>query len=356
MAIIDVVKWNAAPEELVWKFPSDQLSTATRLIVSTSQEALVVLGGEISAVFFPGTHILDTNNIPLLRTLVNLPFGGRTPFSAEVWFVQKTAPLNLLWGTADPVQLLDPKYQIPVSLRGFGQFGIRIENSRLFVERLVGTSDSFNTAMICEHFKAMVQTKVKTVLAKKIAETGCSVFEINRHLDDLSGAVMSEIAAVFDSYGVKLTEFFIQSVNFPKDDPAMAALSESLAKRADMTIRNYDYTQERSFDVLQGAAENDGAGGGLAAAGIGLGVGAAAGGAVAPVMMQTVNGVLNTAPPAGKTLLCCNCGTSLQPGMKFCPECGQPQRVVCCGVVLAPGTKFCPECGKALNGKRSPEQ
>lgn len=349
MPIIDVVKWNAAPDELVWKFPSDQLSTATRLIVSTSQEALVILGGEVSAVFGPGTHVLDTMNIPLLRTLVNIPFGGQTPFSAEVWFVQKTAPLNLLWGTADPVPLLDPKFQIPVSLRGFGQFGIQIQNSRLFVEKLVGTYDSFNTAMICDYFKAMVQTKVKTILANKVADTGCSIFEVNQHLDTLSSSMAEEIAAVFSNYGVKLTEFFIQSVNFPKDDPAIAALSESLAKKADMTIRNYSYTQERSFDVLQGAAENDGAGGAFAAAGIGVGMGVAAGGAVAPAMMQAANGLIDIAPPAGETAArCFSCRCALPANAKFCPECGSAQYVVCCGVKLPPGTKFCPECGKSL--------
>ena len=348
MPVIDVVKWNAAPDELVWKFPSDQLSTATRLIVSTSQEAIVILGGEISAVFGPGTHILDTGNIPLLRTLINIPFGGQTPFSAEVWFVQKTAPLNLLWGTSDPVPLLDPKFQIPVSLRGFGQFGIQIEDSRLFVEKLVGTYDSFNTAMICEYFKAMVQTKVKTILANKVAEAGCSIFEINQQLDTLSQSMANELVPAFKPYGVKLTEFFIQSVNFPKDDPAIIALSQSLAKKADMTILNYNYTQERSFDVLQGAAENEGAGGAFAAAGMGLGMGVAAGGAVAPAMMQAANGLVNISSPANVNAVCFSCRTPLPSDARFCPGCGTLQRPVCCGTELPPGTNFCPRCGKDL--------
>ena len=270
MAIIDVVKWNASPDELVWKFPSDDLSTATRLIVSTAQEAFVVLGGEVSDAYGPGTHILDTDNVPLLRNLVKIPFGGQTPYSAEVWFVQKTMPLNLLWGTQDPIQILDPAYKIPVPVRCYGQFGIQIQNAQLFLKTLVGTYNEFDTARLCDYFKAMVQTKVKTLIAGCFKNSGCSVFEINTHLDALSTLLSKELAIGFADFGVGLINFYVQSVNFPQDDPAITAIRSSLAKRADMEILGYNYTQERSFDVLQGAAENEGSAGAIAGAGIGL--------------------------------------------------------------------------------------
>lgn len=49
-------------------------------------------------------------------------------------------------------------------------------------------------------------------------------------------------------------------------------------------------------------------------------------------------------------LVCANCGKPLDPGVKFCPECGTkvaPQKLVCsaCGMELNPSVKFCPECG-----------
>ncbi|MBQ9501555.1 MAG: SPFH domain-containing protein [Lentisphaeria bacterium] len=345
MAIINVVKWNASPDEFVWKYPSDKLTTATRLIVSVSQEAVVVLGGELSGPFGPGTHILDTKNIPILRHLVNVPFGGDTPYSAEVWFVQKTTPLNLLWGTQDPVPLLDPKFNVPVPVRCFGQFGVTVADSVRFLRKLVGTYDTFNTAMLCDHFKGMVQTKVKALVAAEISRSGCSVFEINQNLEALSAALAREIGAAFAEFGVDLVNFYVQSVNFPQDDPAIAALRQSLTKRADMSILGYNYTQERSFDVLQGAAQNEGTAGAIAGAGLGLGLGAAVGGAISPSVTQTVSGVLDTSAPR---ITCPGCGTQSSAETKFCPECGKALRVVCCGKPLPPGAKFCPECGRDL--------
>lgn len=345
MAVIDVVKWNAAPDEFIWKFPSDELSTGTRLIVSASQEALVIIGGEVSALFGPGTHILDTQNIPVLRNLINIPFGGQTPYSAEVWFVQKTSPLNLLWGTQDPIPLLDPKYQVPIPVRCFGQFGVMISDFQRFYLKLVGTHNVFNTVMLCDYFKGMVQTKIKSLVAARITSSKCSVFEINQHLDTLSSEITLDMSADFAEFGVSLVNFYIQSVNFPQDDPAVTALRESLAKRADMSILGYNYTQERSFDVLQGAAQNEGMAGTFAGAGIGLGLGAAVGGAIGPAVNQTTAGIINTSAPDCK---CVSCNAQLTPGMNFCPRCGALQQLSCCGKNLPSDTNFCPVCGKKL--------
>ena len=350
MAVIDVVKWNAAPDEFIWKFPSDQLSTGTRLIVSAAQEALVVIGGNVSEPFQAGTHVLDTQNIPILRNLINIPFGGQTPYSAEVWFIQKTSPLNLLWGTQDPIPLLDPKFQVPIPVRCFGQFGVKIEDSKNFFLKLIGTHDIFNTAMLCDYFKGMVQTKIKSLVASRITALKCSVFEINQHLDELSNQITAEMAPDFAEFGVSLVNFYIQSINFPQDDPAVISLRESLAKRADMTILGYNYTQERSFDVLQGAAQNEGMAGTFAGAGIGLGLGTAVGGAIGPAVNQTTANIINTSAPSRN---CISCNAPLSADMNFCPRCGAAQQLSCCGKVLPPDTNFCPVCGKRL--KKSEE-
>jgi class 3 adenylate cyclase/tetratricopeptide (TPR) repeat protein len=47
---------------------------------------------------------------------------------------------------------------------------------------------------------------------------------------------------------------------------------------------------------------------------------------------------------------CSNCGATLVPGAKFCPECGTRQAIACpsCGTPSAPGTRFCSECGTGL--------
>ena len=92
---IDRISFNGEAEDIVWKFPYDNLSIGTQLIVNHSQEAIFLRGGAVCDIFGEGTHTLSTNNIPVLQKLINLPFGGRTPFTAEVYFVSKTVRRNL---------------------------------------------------------------------------------------------------------------------------------------------------------------------------------------------------------------------------------------------------------------------
>ncbi len=99
MAIIDLVKWTPQGNLTIYayKFPETNLSTHTQLIVQESQEAILFSKGQIVGKFGPGKHTLNTENLPILRSLYGLPFGGKNPFTAEVWFVNKLQPNNIDW-------------------------------------------------------------------------------------------------------------------------------------------------------------------------------------------------------------------------------------------------------------------
>jgi hypothetical protein len=141
MALIDRLKYDGPGGQapwLVYKHPSDNLVLGTQLIVNKSQEAIFFKGGNALDVFGPGTHTLAAGNIPLLQKLVNLPFGGKTPFTAEVYYINKAAKLDLKWGTPDAFQVTEPRYHIIVNVRAYGQFGVKIADGRNFTTQIVG--------------------------------------------------------------------------------------------------------------------------------------------------------------------------------------------------------------------------
>ena len=125
MALIDVVKCEVNDKELVYKFPSEDLRIGTQLVVYTGQTAFFVKGGKVMDQFESGTYTIKTENIPILNKIINIPFGGETPFSAEVWFVNGIVKLDMPWGTPQPIQIEDPKYKIIVPVRAHGQYGLR---------------------------------------------------------------------------------------------------------------------------------------------------------------------------------------------------------------------------------------
>lgn len=273
MGIVDRVKWDGTPDILAYKYPITELSTWTQLIVNESQEAFLVRGGVYEGPFGAGRHTLSTENIPIIRKIMGYPFGGKSPFSAEIWFVNKQINLDILWGTTDPIQLEDPKYHVMLPVRAFGQYGIEVTDTKRFLLKLVGTLSDFTTEKLSEYFRGIFITRIKNEIAISIQTLEISILEVSTRLDTISNTIKILLNNELEEYGVVLKQFNIHSINVPENDPAVLSLKTALAKRAEMGIIGFNYQQERSFDVMQTAAGNEGTAGGVMGAGVGLGIG-----------------------------------------------------------------------------------
>jgi len=353
LAIVDVLKFNSDASIFAWKYPNSELSTWTQLIVNESQEAILLKNGQIADVFGPGKYVLSTDNIPVLQKLINIPFGGKSPFSAEVWFINRSFALDIKWGTVTPIQVQDPKYGVFVPLRAFGQFGLQVEDSRKFLTKLVGTMPFFNTKTMTDYFKGLYITRVKDRISSCLVSSKISILEINSHLDEISAALAEQLKKEFAEYGIKVESFYVNDINVPENDPAVKQLKSALAKRAEMDILGYNYQQERTFDTLNTAAGNQGAAGTVMGAGMGLGMGFGIGGAMGNAAGNMDN-VMSTREDKKE---CPACHAKIGASLKFCPECGADTQkssgaeLKCssCGAPFAPGTKFCADCGRKIN-------
>lgn len=347
MAIIDVVRFDGLknPNWLIYKYPAEGLVLGTQLIVQEGQVAVFVKGGVVADVFYPGTYTLVTENLPILKTIVNIPFGGKTPFSAEVYFVNTTVRLDINWGTTDPIQLIDPKYYIKLRVRAFGQMGLRVLNVPTLFRELIGglqKSDLVRFDKIKEYYRGILIIKAKTAIADAIITDKISALEISAKLESLSDRVKEQILPEFEKYGFTIANFFIQSINFPDED--FTKINQILEDKAAFEIMGDGrYSTKRSFDVYEGAANNQsGVAGAFVAGGVGLGAAMGMG----ATMNQTVGNPIHQED----TKECVACKMRIPIASKFCPECGfNNSEIICeCGKKLTAGTKFCPECGKKV--------
>ncbi len=350
MAIVDILKFDSSADVFAWKYPNTELATWTQLIVHESQEAVLVKNGQVTDIFGPGRYTLSTENIPGLRRIVNIPFGGKSPFSAEVWFVNRAYSLDIKWGTTTPIQIQDPKYKVFIPVRAFGQFGIKIEESQRFLLKLVGTMKFFNRTTLTDYFRGLYITRVKDSISSCLVKSNISILEINAHLNEISDSLQRELSARMEEFGIKVVSFYVNDISAPENDSAVKQLKSALAKRAEMDIIGYSYQQERTFDTLETAADNQGAAGGVMGAGIGMGMGFGIGGVMG-------NQAQNLAATMNPQKTCPGCGEKIDEKVRFCPNCGrdtaqkEEKGIKCsgCGAELAKGTKFCPECGHKIN-------
>lgn len=356
MALIDRIKYdgneNGKPW-LVYKYPNEQFVLGSQLIVNQGQEALFFKGGKALDLFGAGTHTLHTGNLPMLNRLVNLPFGGKTPFSAEIYYVNRTSKLDMNWGTANPFQIEDPKYGIILSVRSHGKYGLRIDDSRMFVSELIGAVSSGKTldySLIAGYFSGLLTSKVKTVVSSFMIKEKISFLEVTAYLDDLSMKCQQEIIGEFEHFGVEIQNFYIEAISPPKEE-----FEKLRTYKEELALGSGFYQQRRSFDVMEKLADNPNAGG-MANAGMGLGMGFG--------MMQNAGNLfggissgMNPNPPEQQNIsqgvrICPNCSAKVASELRFCGNCGQKMdvNVTCpiCKFSNSPQMRFCGNCGQKL--------
>lgn len=297
--LVDVIQYNGAPDELVWKFPYNNLSTGAQLIVNKSQEAIFVKGGAVCDVFGEGTHTISAMNLPLLEKIINLPFGGRTPFTAEVWYVNKVIRRGLKFGTPQPIRVPDPTYNgVDMPVRAHGDYSVRIKDGQMFLNEFVGTQHLFTTEEFVKQFSSMVVQELNSGLMRFAVEHNISPLRFPMYAPDISDFILNRLMKKFELYGAEIVDFQFAHVGANEDDPAVKAVMNARFKAEERRSQGYNYQQERQFDILETAAGNEGSqGSDLMGAGIGMGMGLGMGGMFGGHIQQVAQ-VMNAGPVA----------------------------------------------------------
>ncbi len=231
MKVFDIIKYDGPNNVFVWKFPGEDFNTLSQLIVAESQEAVFFKDGKALDLFEPGRYTLHTQNIPLIRRLVNLPFNGQSPFHCEVYFINKVVSMDVLWGTSSPIPIQDALYKIILPIRANGQFGVRVENSKKLLVKLVGTIDKFDQDTLRRYFRGVLTTNIKDYIASEFVKNQVSFLEIHSHLKAISNGIQEALQNEFLQYGIELVNFNVNEIVPPEDDPSYIQLKKHLQKK-----------------------------------------------------------------------------------------------------------------------------
>lgn len=359
--IIDIVEYGSmGGDEMVHKFPeagTADIQWGGQLIVRETQAAVFFKDGKALDVFGPGRHTLTTNNIPFIAGLVSkITQGGKTPFQAEVYFVNTKIFHDMKWGTPEPIDMQDPDLGW-VSLRAFGTYSIKVADPQLFVNTLVGTEGMYDTQTIQKFLKGSIRTHFNDLIGTSFTSYG----KIRKDFEELSAAMKFKVKEDFEKYGLEVRDFFLQNISVPEE------IQEAFKERARMgALGDMGKFMQYKTATAIGDMANRPAGGGSGdpmGAGMGLGMGMmmpqmmgqAMTGAMGGQQMGVSQQQMQQAPqqPQAAMMACPNCQSQIAAGAKFCPNCGQPTappKPKCpnCQAEYTPGTKFCPNCGTSL--------
>jgi membrane protease subunit (stomatin/prohibitin family) len=282
--LIDIIEWlDDSRDTMVWRFPryENEIKMGAKLIVRESQVAVFVNEGQIADAYGPGTHTLETQNMPILSTIKGWKYGFHSPFKAEVYFVTTRQFTDMKWGTQNPVTVRDPEFGV-VRLRAFGAFAVRVMDAKRLLTELVGTDPQFRTEEVQEYLRQLIVSH----LGSALATAQVPMIDLAAHQLEIGAKLAAVLSQELAPIGILVPKFIIENISVPPE------VEQALDKRTQMgVLGNLDqYTKFQTANAIEDAAKNPGGGAGE---GFGLGLGMAAG----QRMAQSLNPVQQAAGP-----------------------------------------------------------
>lgn len=262
--LIDIIEWlDDTRTTLVWRFPryQNEIKQGAQLIVRPGQMAVFVLNGKIGDVFEPGTHTLNTQNLPILSTLAGWKYGFNSPFKSEVYFVSTRQITDLKWGTPNPIMLRDPEFG-PIRLRAFGTYALKAVDPRALLTELVGTDAVVEADEVTE----LLRSIINTAFADMIAEKQVAALDLAAHYREFSEELRKYVQErVDDEYGLEIPQMFIVNISLPE------AVEKALDTRTSMGVIG-DMNKFQQYSMGEAMRESASHGGGGEGLGLGMGV------------------------------------------------------------------------------------
>jgi membrane protease subunit (stomatin/prohibitin family) len=286
--LVDIVEWlDDSKDTLACRFEryQNEIKYGAKLVVREGQVAAFINEGKLADVYKPGTHELNTQNMPILATLRGWKYGFNSPFKAEVYFVTTRKFTDLKWGTPGPATMRDKEFGA-VRVTSFGIYTIRVKDAGIFVRDLVGTAGRFTTEDIQENLRGKIGLRIKELMP----ELGIPVLDLEAKVSEMGNKLRERLQPDFDAMGLELVEVQVQDIGLPEE------VEKAIDKRgAIAAIGNLQaYTQYEAASSIHDAANNPG---GIAAVGVGLGAGMAMGSNMMNAMGAAMGG--GAAPAAG---------------------------------------------------------
>ncbi|MDI9515285.1 MAG: virion core protein [Clostridiaceae bacterium] len=317
----------------------------------------------------PGYYKVDNSSSPSLfsgqfgealkETFSRVKYGGTTPYSQKVIFINLQEIKNIAFGTVNPINYFDNKYNAELFLRCHGYFSIRIVDPlKFYAEAIPKNKDRVDITDIHKLYLSEFLTALQTAINKMSAD-GFQISHVTSRSMELAQYMADALDDSWtDKRGMVIDSVGINSISYDEHSRKLIDMRSQGAMMADPTIRE-GYVQTTIADGLKDAASNpSGAMTGFMGIGMGMQTAGTFMGAASQTnqyQMQQMQQQMQQpqqaqqpqkaqAPAAGSWT--CPCGTS-NTG-KFCIECGKPKAAdgswkCSCGATNI--GKFCPQCG-----------
>ena len=343
---------------------SDVISNGSVIRVYPNQFMMLVDGGKvIDYTAEEGYYTVEDSAMPSLfngdfgetlkESFLRIKYGGETPRSQKVYFINLQEIKGLKFGTKNPVNYFDSFYNAELFLRTHGTYSIKITDPLRFYEEVVPRNvdqldiTSVNAQFLDEFLEAL-QSSINQMSADGVRIS--LVTSKARELGKYMAATLDEEWK--QMRGIEIQSVGIASISYDEESTKLIHMRNQGAMLGDPSVRE-GYVQGAVARGLEAAGSN--AAGSMAGfMGMGMGMNAGGGfmGAASNANMQQIQMAQNQAAMQQSQAAMAQSQAAVQQNQTAmqqnqaaaAPQNGQPGSWTCaCGAVNT--GNFCPNCG-----------
>lgn len=245
------------PSYLIWKWhPAGvQLGTGNRENAIRWGSSLRVKDGEVAVFVYsqydgtvqeyiegPCDLILNTENLPILASLVGLAYDGGTPFQAEVYFINLARIIQVKFGVPF-FDIYDPRFAdfgVPVAVRGTVSFSITDYREFIKLHRL----NNFQLEDFQQQIRDTVSRYVKDTVANAPAAHNIPVIQIETKTAQINDVVEYDLVErLKENFGVLVSGVDIGAIEIDKNSEGyrqlMAVTKNVAATKIEAETQDY---------------------------------------------------------------------------------------------------------------------
>ncbi len=171
----------------------------------------------------PYDNVLNTENLPIIASIIGLAYEGGSPFQAEVYFINLARITQVRFGVPF-FDVCDPRFldfTVPVAVRGTISF--RIENYREFIK--LHRLNTFSLEDFEKQIRDSVIRYVKDAVANAPSIHNIPVVQLESKIAQINDAVEYDICQrLKEDFGVEVSGVDIGAIEIDKSSEGYAKL------------------------------------------------------------------------------------------------------------------------------------
>lgn len=340
------------------KGTADTVSDGSVIHVYPNQFMMLVDGGRIvDYTAEEGYYIVNNSSLPSMmngslsasvrESFDRIRFGGVTPTSQKVYYVNLQEIKGIKFGTRNPINYFDNAYNAELFLRAHGTYSIKVVDPLLFYwEAVPKDRDTVEIADINEQYLSEFLEALQAAINQMSAD-GVRISYVpskGRELSKYMSNILDEDWR--QTRGMEVQSVGIASISYDEESTKLINMRNQGAMLGDPAVRE-GYVQGAMARGMEAAGSNaNGATAGFMGLGMGMQSGAGMAGAFSQTNQQQMQQMQQRQreeekPAAGGWR--CACGSQNQANQAFCSQCGAKKP--------AENNWFCTECGAKNQGK-----